>query len=57
MELYLHTVTYTRCLINTIDSPDDEYRGARNMYRIGINTYEKRTVLQVGYLQELNRDA
>jgi hypothetical protein len=24
-------VTYTRCLINTIDSPDDEHRGARNM--------------------------
>ena len=23
-------VTYTRCRINTIDSPDDEHRGARN---------------------------
>jgi len=28
---HLHRVTYTRCRINTIDSPDDEYRGARNM--------------------------
>jgi len=28
---HLHTVTYTRCHIDTIDSPDDEHRGARNM--------------------------
>jgi len=28
---HLHRVTYTRCCINTIDSPDDEHRGARNM--------------------------
>ena len=27
------------------------------MQRIGINIYEKRIVRQVGYLQELNRDA
>jgi len=39
---------------NTIDSPDDEHRGVRNMYRTGINTYEKRIVRQVGYLQELS---
>jgi hypothetical protein len=44
------------CHINTTDSPDDEHRGARNMYGIGINIYEKRTVHQVGYLQELNQD-
>jgi len=30
---HLRRVTYTRCHINTIDSPDDEHRGARNMYR------------------------
>jgi len=53
---HLHTVTYTRFRINTIDSPDDEYRGARNMLRIAINIYGKRIVRQVGYLQELNRD-
>ena len=41
---YLHRVTYTKCHINTIDSPDDEHRGPRNMWSIGINTYEKRTV-------------
>jgi len=50
---HLHTVTYTRRRIDTIDSPDDEHRGARNMWRIGINIYEKRIVRQVGYLQEL----
>jgi len=50
------TVTYTR-RINTIDSPDDEHRGARNMYRIGISIYENRNVRQVDYSQELNRDA
>jgi len=33
-----HRVTYTRCFIDTIDSPDDEHEVARNMWRIGINT-------------------
>jgi hypothetical protein len=28
---HLHTVTYTRCCIDTIDSPDDEHKVARNM--------------------------
>jgi len=28
---HLHRVTYTRCRINTIDSLDDEHRGAGNM--------------------------
>jgi hypothetical protein len=55
---HLHRMTFTRCYINTIDSPNDEHRVARNMYRIGINElYGKRSVCQVGYLQELNRDA
>jgi len=42
----------SRLRVNTTDSPDDEHRGARNMYRIGINIYEKRNVRHVGYLQE-----
>jgi hypothetical protein len=46
-------VTYTRCRIDTINSPDDEHMGARNMCGYGTNIYEKRTVRQVGYLQEL----
>jgi len=28
---HLHRVTYTRCRIDTTDSPDDEHMGARNM--------------------------
>jgi hypothetical protein len=35
--IHLRRVTYTKCRINTTDSPDDEHRGARNMQRIGIN--------------------
>ena len=57
LDVHLHTVTYTRRRIHTIDSPGDEHRGARNMQRIGVNIQEKRTVRHVGYLQELNRDA
>jgi len=29
---HLHRVTYIRCHIDTIDSPDDEQMGARNMW-------------------------
>jgi hypothetical protein len=28
---HLHRVIYARCCIDTIDSPDDEHKGARNM--------------------------
>jgi len=31
---HLNRVTYKRCRIDTINSPDDERMGARNMYRI-----------------------
>jgi len=31
MDGHLHSVTYTTCRITTIDSPDDEDSGARNM--------------------------
>jgi hypothetical protein len=54
---HLHRVTYTRCRIDTIDSPDNEHRDARNMQRTGINTRKKMIVRQGGYLQELNRVA
>ena len=57
LDSHLHRVTYTRCRINTIDSPDYEHKSARNMQRIGINIYKEGVVRQVGYLQELNRDA
>ena len=38
---HLYRVTYTRCLIDTINSPDDGHMVARNMYRIEINIDEK----------------
>ena len=38
---HLYRVTYTRCRINTINSPDDGHMAARNMYRIETNIYEK----------------
>jgi hypothetical protein len=34
-------VTYTRCHIDTINSPDDGHMAARNMQRIEINIHEK----------------
>jgi hypothetical protein len=36
----VHGVTYTRCCIDTIYSPDDEHKVARNLYRIEINIYK-----------------
>jgi len=40
LDAHLHKVTYTRCRIDTIDSPDDEHMGARNMQRTEINIHE-----------------
>jgi ferric-dicitrate binding protein FerR (iron transport regulator) len=44
-------VTYIRCRIDTINSPDDGHVDARNMLRTEINIHDKRIVCQVGYLQ------
>jgi len=38
---HLYRVTYTRCRIGTINSPDDGHVAARNMYKIEINIHEK----------------
>jgi len=38
---HLYRVTYTRCRIDTINSPDDGNMAARNMYRIKTNIHEK----------------
>ena len=56
---HLHTVTYTRYRIDTIDSPDDEQMSARNMQRFGINIYEKKEmcvklVICKNYYEELS---
>jgi len=54
---HLYRVTYTKCRIDTINSPDDGRMAARNMQRIEINIHEKRNARQVGYLQRLYLDA
>jgi hypothetical protein len=36
-----YRVTYTRCRIDTINSPDNGHMAAVNMYRIEINIHEK----------------
>jgi len=38
---HLYRVTYSRCRIDTINSPDDKHMVARNMYRIEIIICEK----------------
>jgi hypothetical protein len=38
---HLYRVTYTKCRIDTINSPDDGHMAARNKYRIEINIHEK----------------
>ena len=35
-------MTYNRCRIDTINSPDDGHMAARNMYRIEINIHEEK---------------
>jgi len=44
---HLHRVTYTRCRIDTVDSPDDEHMGAQNMLRIEIKVYEKELCIKL----------
>jgi hypothetical protein len=44
---HLYRVTYTKCLIDTINSPDDEHMAARNMYRIEINIHENELCLKL----------
>jgi hypothetical protein len=39
---HLHRVTYTKCHIDTINSPDDEHMSAWNMQRFGINICKKK---------------
>jgi hypothetical protein len=52
---HLYRVTYTRCRIDTINSPDDGHMAARNTQRIEINTHEKRVMRQVSYLKKFTK--
>ena len=42
-----YRVTYTRCRIDTITSPDDGHMAARNTWRIEINIHEKELCVKV----------
>jgi hypothetical protein len=44
---HLYRVTYTRCCIDTINSPDDGHMAARNMWRIEINVHEKEVCVKL----------
>jgi len=50
---HLHRVTYTRCRIETIDSPNDEQMVARIIVVYRNKHIRKRIVHEVDYLQEL----
>jgi len=53
----LHRVTYTRCRIDKINSPDDGHMAAPKHVENRNKRIWKRTVRQVGYLQRLYRDS
>jgi hypothetical protein len=44
---HLHRVTCTIYRTSTTDSPDDEHRGARNMWRIRINICKEVIILNL----------
>jgi len=48
----IHTITSTKCYINTVVSPDDGHTVARNMYRKEINILRK-IVYQVGFIYKI----
>jgi hypothetical protein len=56
---HLYRVTYTRCRIDTINSPDDGHMAARNVWRIEINMHEKelcvKIVIYKDYAEIFNR--
>jgi len=49
----LYRVTYTRCRIDKINSPDDGQMAARNMYSIEINIYEKELCVKLVIYRDL----
>ena len=53
---HIYRVTYTRCRINTINSPDDGHMAARNMYRIEINIHEKELCVKLVTYKDYNKN-
>jgi len=44
---HLYRVTYTRCRIDTINSPDNGHMVARNMHGIEINIHDKELCVEL----------
>jgi len=51
---HLHTVTYTRCHIDTISFPDDGHVAVRNMKRIEINIRGKELCIKLVIYKHYN---
>jgi hypothetical protein len=49
-----YRIVSTKCRINTVVSPDDGHRVARNMKRKGINILRK-IVHQVGFIYKISQ--
>jgi hypothetical protein len=52
---HLYRVTYTKCPIYTINSPDDGHMAARNMSRIEMNIHEKELCVKLVIYKDLWR--
>jgi hypothetical protein len=52
---HIYIVIYTRCRIDTINSPDDGHMDARNMQRIEINIHEKELGVKLVIYKDLAR--
>jgi len=52
MTRLLYRVTYKRCRVDTINSPDDGHMAARNMYGIEINIHEKELCVKLVIYKE-----
>jgi hypothetical protein len=47
-------VTYTRCRIDTINSPDDGHMAAQNMERIEMNIHQKELCVKLFIYKDHN---
>jgi len=51
---HLYRVTYTRCRIDTINSPDGGHMAVRNMWRTEINIHEKGLCVKLVIYKDYN---
>ena len=51
----LHRVTYTRCHIDTFNSPDGGHTAVRNMQRTEVNIREKELCVKLVIYEDYNK--